>query len=210
MDKVVSELLSPFTRSLAPGSLVAAAFFWGTGLLLFHQFPPQALQGLGCPTGGVDLCGLLARNHGDPNFTTIAGVLVFLVLFITAQNVFARAAEITQFLCGTGWSQRRLFVFFQHHFRERLIKRGYGPRGLPSGSVHVRPISNRCRQRANRYPHGAPRKPHDDLPRLVDMPLEPTFLGNVFAAMHQHILATHGLRLASCWELLLRCCPPTR
>jgi hypothetical protein len=203
MDKIVSDLLSPIIRHLTLGSLTAAALFWGMGLSLFHQFHPQALPG--CSTGGTDLCGLIAKSDVDRQI--VVGVGVLIVIFITAEAVFTRAAKVTQFLSGTRWSKRRLFVFFQDHFRERLIKRGYGSRDVSPGSVRARRINIRSLRRANRYPHGMPRTPHDDPPRLVDVPLEPTFLGNVFAALHQRILATHGLRLASCWELLLSVLP---
>jgi hypothetical protein len=207
MDKFVGELLSPIarhlTRHLTLGSLSAAVLFWGMGIFLFHQFHPQSPPG--CPTGGADLCGLLARNDGYR--WSAAGVLGLVAIFFTAQAVSARAVEVTQFLSGTRWSKRRLFVFLQYRFRERLIKRGYGSRDLSAGSDRVRPVNIRCRLRADRYPHGVPRKPHEYPPQPVDVPLEPTFLGNVFAAMHQHILAVHGLRLQSCWKLLLMVLP---
>ncbi|MDQ3152492.1 MAG: hypothetical protein M3R63_12480 [Actinomycetota bacterium] len=173
---------------------------------MFHQFHPQSLPG--CPTGGADLCGLLARN--DFYRWSTAGVLGLVAILFTAQAVFARAAEVTQFLSGTRWSKRRLLVFLQYRFRKRLVKRGYGSLDLSAGSDRVRPVNIRCRLRADRYPHGSPRKPHEDPPqppRSVDVPLEPTFLGNVFAAMHQHILAVHGLRLQSCWTFLLMVLP---
>jgi len=199
MDKVVVELLSPLTRHLTLRSLGEAALFWGIGVFIFHQFHPQALPG--CPTGGADLCGLLARK--DRGLWTVAGILALVTILITAQAMFAHAVEVTQFLSGTRWSKRRLLVFLQYHFRERLIKRGYGSRDLSAGADRVQPISNRWQRRADRYPHGVPRKPHEDPPLPVDVPLEPTFLGNVFAAMRQHILAVYGLRLQSCWKLLL-------
>ncbi|MGH3533134.1 MAG: hypothetical protein ACRDQG_00250 [Pseudonocardiaceae bacterium] len=184
--------------------MTAAAFFWGIGLFLFHQFHPHALPG--CPTGGADLCGLLVEKGGYYRWTA-AGFLGIAMILITAESVFANAAEFTQFLSGTRWSKRWLFVFLQYHFRERLIRRGYGSRDLPAGSQRARSTSIRCRLRADRYPQGVPRKPHEDPPRLVDVPLEPTFLGNVFAATYQLILATYGLRLPSCWKFLLPVLP---
>lgn len=106
MDKVVSELLSPITRHLKLESLTAAALFWGIGIFLFHQFHPEALPG--CSTGGADLCGLLAKNDGYR--LTVVAVLALVALIITAEIVVTRAAEVTQFLSGSRWSKRRLFV----------------------------------------------------------------------------------------------------
>lgn len=199
MDKVISELLAPFVRLLSPGSLTAAALFWGIGLFLFHLFHPQALPG--CSTGGADLCGLLSQ---DGQRRAVAIALLLFAILVTAESVFARAAEFTQFLSGTRWSKRWLFIFLQHRTRERLIKRGYGARDLSADpGTCIRPPNVRCRVRADRYPQGVPRNPHGGTFRPLDVPLEPTFLGNVFAATHQHILVTHGLRLHSCWRLLL-------
>lgn len=203
MDKIISELLLPFTRRLTPGSLTAAVFFWGTGLLFFHHFHPQALPR--CPTGGADICGLLSE---DGNRQMMVGAFVLIAIFITAEGVFARAAEVTQFLSGSRWSKRWLFVWLQHRARENSVRRGYGPRDPSSSSARAR-RNLHSQLRADRYPQGVPRKPHEDPPRLVDVSLEPTFLGNVFAAMRQHILAVHGLRLHSCWKLLLIVLPDT-
>lgn len=201
MDKVVGELLAPFIRNITSGSLTATAFFWGLGVFLFHRFHPQAFPG--CPAGGVELCGLLTKKDGFP--WAVAGVLGLLLVLITTQGVSARAADVTQFLSGTRWSKRRLLVYFQHHYRERLINRGYGSRNPAPGADRIRQVNLRCRLRADRYPQGVgiSRKPLKDPPRLVDVRLEPTFLGNVFAATNQYILAMHGLRLHSCWKLLL-------
>jgi hypothetical protein len=138
----------------------------------------------------------------------VVAVLALIALIITAEIVVTPVAEVTQFLSGSRWSKRRLFVWLQHRTRERSVRRGYGPRDLSSDSARVRPISIRSRLRADRYPQGMPRKRHDDPPRLVDVELEPTFLGNVFAATHQYILAVYGLRLHSCWKPLLIVLPP--
>jgi hypothetical protein len=102
----------------------------------------------------------------------MAGVLGLLTVLATAEGVFARTAEVMQFLSGTRWPRGRLLVAFQHRCRAHLIKRGYGLREVSSGTGHIRPANRRCEDRANRYPQGGPARPHDDGQRLVDVPLE--------------------------------------
>jgi len=58
-----------------------------------------------------------------------------------------------------------------------------------------------------RYPHGTPRQQHDESPRDVEVSLQPTFLGNVFAASGQRVWIVNGLHLHRCWQILITILP---
>ena len=206
MDKVIEELLHPFVKRLAMSAISALVMFWAIGMLLFHFFHPQ--QFWICRTGGADLCGLLSN---DAKRVTVAGL--FLLAAVTASSllVFSRAAETTQFLSGVNWSLlRHLGIRLQEGARRRATNRAHPNREIaPDTPTGRRATSKDGRGAWRRYPHGSPRLAHGDPPRPHDMALEPTLLGNVFAASQQRVMVDNGLRLDRCWHVLLVTLPPT-
>jgi hypothetical protein len=128
-----------------------------------------------------------------------------LAIMLSSVLLFSRAAATAQFLSGCHWRHMRgLGKFVQHCARDRATRREHGDRKVGSPFP---PTFRGGRSRSYRYPHGSPRKPHDDPPLPTDVPLEPTFLGNVFAASRQRILHTDGLYLQGCWHVLLAVLP---
>lgn len=195
VDKVISELLSPFTSRFATSAIGALAVFWILGLLLFYGLHPQPLPG--CPRGGQDICGLLSGQW--PAAARTAGVLLVLVVFSLGM-VFSRASELTRFLCGTTWRHTRILIAWQEVLRHRTIRRNGGrPESVypsqPDPATPVMPVERRNRSRLRSYPHGP------------DVDIAPTTLGSIFVAMSQRIGDKHGLRLVSCWHLLMLVIP---
>jgi hypothetical protein len=202
MDKFLSELLHPFTTRIAAGNLGAVAMFWSTGLLLFHFFHPQPV--LFCAKGGTDFCGLLS---GDGALITVTVLL--LVVGMVASSLFSRATGAEQFLTGCNWRLLRgLGLLLQDRSRRKAVDRAHPNREIHAGTATVpRGASRDGRATWRRYPHGTPRKQHHDPLRPNDVALEPTLLGNVFAASRQRVMAEDDLPLHECWHILLAVLP---
>lgn len=202
MDKFLGDLLHPFTTRIAAGNLGAVVMFWGTGLLLFHFFHPQPL--LFCTKGGTDFCGLLS---GDGSRIMVAALC--LVIGMVASSLFSRATSAEQFLAGCNWWRLKgLGLLLQDRARRRATERAHPNREIPAGvDAPPRLPSRDGRATWRHYPHGTPRKQLDGPGRRTDIALEPTFLGNVFAACQQRIIVDNDLELSVCWRILLAILP---
>jgi hypothetical protein len=205
VDKVVEELLHPVAKRLAASSVGALVMFWSIGLLLFHFYHPQPW--LICRTGGTDLCGLLS---GEAKRTTIAVLCLVVAVAATSLAAFSQAADTTLFLSGCNWRLLRWpGTWLQEHARKRATDRAFpGWKTPPKTADRPLPTGRDGRGSWLRYPLGPSRQKPDDPPLLRDVPLEPTFLGNVFAASWQRVLDWDGLLLNSrIWQALLTFLP---
>ncbi len=76
---------------------------------------------------------------------------------------------------------------------------GRYPQGVPSKTAKLS-LRDRWRRLGGK---DEPEKPLGRTFRAIDVPLQPTRLGNVFAAAQQRIVAKHGFRMNSCRRLLV-------
>jgi hypothetical protein len=194
VEKLVGELITPFGQRLSRASVFVSALFWATGLFLFHLFPASFPRV--CPSGGTDVCGLLATH---PHQLIVTLVVLIALLVATAVLVFDRTARVAQTLSGTKWPVREPFTRFQANRRERAKQRCHKKKsGKPNPKSWIR---------LELYPHGSASEWDVDPGQAIAVPLEPTLLGNIFAATRQRLLAMSGLRLFSCWQSLLLLIP---
>lgn len=187
MDKIVGELLGPFARRLATSAAVATVTFWAVGVMLFFWLHPQPLPG--CPSGGKDLCGALTGGwvRAAPLLGCLVGAMVF-----SYWLWFGQTTMMTSLLTGSEWPRwLRLAGAWIESKRRWRTKR----------DALLTPPVRRARAGMRWFPHGRrlsrrTAAPHEDLA------LEPTRLGNVFAAAAEHVRDEHGMELHTCWRYL--------
>jgi type II secretory pathway pseudopilin PulG len=206
MDKVIEELLHPFVKRLATSAIGALVMFWAIGMALFHFFHPQPIWI--CRTGGTDLCGLFS---GDAKRVAVALLCLLAAVVASSLAVFSRTAETAQFLSGANWRLlSHLGIRLQEGARRRATNRAHPNRVIAHDTPTTRRTTSRDgRGTWRRYPHGSPRLDHDDPRRLSDVALQPTLLGNVFAASQQRVMVDNGIGLDRCWYVLLVVLPQT-
>jgi hypothetical protein len=189
VDKLLTELLSPFAGRLIATVSLASTVFWALGLVILRFCHPQPLPA--CASGGVDLCGALTGHWAQ---AVVPGLLFFGGVFVVSTIILAFPRWTLEVLSGRGWWWHTVGVACQDIARER----------------HAGRAGKKQRHRGRWYPQGVPRKSAGHPVHPNDVPLESTRLANVFAATQQRILARHGLRMSSCQWLLLEVSPPEK
>lgn len=184
MDKIVGELLGPFARRLAATATLSTLSFWAVGVVLFFWLHPQPVRG--CPSGGKDLCGALtggwARAVPLLACLTVGMVLSYFLLF-------GQATRMTSMLTGTEWPR------WLRHVGTRLES---ARRRRTKRQTNMTPPVPRALAAIVWFPHRpAEHEAEHDHPTL-----EPTRLGNVFAAAAQHVRDRHRMDLHTCWRHL--------
>ncbi len=187
MNKLITELLSPFAGRLLAGVSLASTVFWLVGLVILWRCHPQPLPS--CPSGGRDLCGVLSGHWSS---ALLPGLLFFGGVFLVSATILAFPRWTLELLCGRGWGWRKLGEHCQEIAWER----------------HADRVRKGRRHRIRCYPWGA--HGEEDGVEPDDVQLEPTRLGNVFAAAQHRIASRHGLRMDSCQWLLLAVMPAER
>ncbi|MET9227609.1 hypothetical protein [Lentzea sp. NPDC003310] len=187
MDKIVGELLGPFASRLATSAAVSTLTYWLVGVVLFFWLHPQPLPG--CPSGGKDLCGALTGGWARA-VPLIACVVVAMV--VSHCLWFGEAMAVTSLLTGTHWPRPARFAgaWLESKRRKRIKRR----------ALETPPV-RRAQAELHRFPHNG-RLRGREVPPQEDLPLEPTRLGNVFAAAAEHVRDERGLELQSCWPHL--------
>lgn len=180
MEKLLTELLSPFAGRLVATFSAISLAFWVTGIAIAHSYPSKLLPPC---LGHKDLCGILSGSWKTAALPT--AVLAVVVIVISA-SVLASTSGMLTFLHGPDW-WRRPGTALQRNARIDHSKRWTAGR----------------RHRGSRYPHGLTSKSTDVPPLPTDVPLSSTRLANVFAAAQHRILVKHGLRMGSCRRLLI-------
>ncbi|ANZ41309.1 hypothetical protein BBK82_40450 [Lentzea guizhouensis] len=194
MDKIVGELLGPFARRLAASASIATVTFWVVGVVLFFWLHPQPLPG--CPSGGKDLCGALTGGwaRAVPLLACLTGAMVLSYCLL-----FSQATSATSVLTGADWPRwpGRAGRWLESKRRKHTKRQ-----------AALTPPVRRAQAGLRWFPHGQPghvvREAEGDDPAL-----EPTRLGNVFAAATQHVRDQHGMELNACWRHLLAVASPT-
>lgn len=194
MDKIVGELLAPFASRLATSTAVSTLSFWAVGVVLFFRWHPQPLPG--CPSGGRDLCGALTGG-----WASAAPLLLGLVAAMAVSYLvwFGEATAVTSLLTGTHWPRPARFAgaWFESKRRRRMKRRAL-----------LTPPVRRAQAELGRFPHGGRLLRKGILPQ-EDLSLEPTRLGNVFAAAADHVRDQRGLELRTCFPHLRSVATPT-
>lgn len=206
MDKLLTELLSPFAGRLVATFSAISIAFWATGLMVVRLAHPRLVSNT-C-LGRDDLCGLWTRQWSQAMMPA-AAILIGVIILSTI--VLALAPATLTFLHG-GWWWRRLGTWRQRAARNKHKNRaqkgdrhrcGRYPQGVPSTTVKPS-LRDRWRRLSRK---GKPEKQKKPPPgrtfHAIDVPLQPTRLGNVFAAAQQRIVAKHGFRMNSCRRLLV-------
>jgi hypothetical protein len=183
VNKFITELLSPFAGRLMAGVSLASTLFWLVGLVVLWRFHPQPLPA--CPSGGRDLCGVLSGHWSE---AILPGLLFFGGVFFISAAILTFPRWTLELLCGRGWWWRAPGRYFQGIAADRQADREV----------------ERLRHRGRWYPKAQGTADYVPSPGRF---LEPTRLGNVFAATQQRILIRHGLRMDSCQWLLLGVMP---
>ena len=184
MNKLITDLLSPFAGRLLAGVSLASTVFWLVGLVMLWRFHPQPLPA--CPSGGHDLCGVLSGHWSS---ALLPALLFFGGVFLVSATILSSPRWTLELLCGRGWWWRKPGEYFQGIAWERQAER----------------VRNDRPSRIRWYPWGDPGG--EDHAESTDFRLEPTRLGNVFAAAQHRIDLRHGLRMDSCQWLLLAVLP---
>jgi hypothetical protein len=122
----------------------------------------------------------------------VPALLFFGGVFLISATILTFPRWTLALLCGRGWWNLP-GVALQKSARKRHVNREQRGR----------------RHRRRGYPQGVPAKYKKDADSALptDVALEPTRLGNVFAAAQHRILLRHGLWMASCQWLLLEIMP---
>ncbi|MEV6239122.1 hypothetical protein [Lentzea sp. NPDC051838] len=187
MDKIVGELLGPFARRLATSASLATVGFWAAGVVLFYWLHPQPLPG--CPSGGSDLCGALTGwTRAVPPIACLLGAMV-----LSYWALFGQATAVTSMLTGAEWPRlvRHAGAWLESERRRRTKRQ-----------ANLSPPLRRAVVGMRRFPHGRPWRRMRDCGR-DDPALEPTRLGNVFAAAAEHVRDRNGMELHECLPRLL-------
>jgi hypothetical protein len=130
-----------------------------------------------CDSGGRQLCGILSGEWAQ----TVVPVLTLAVAVVLLSTMVMAGSHLTLVLLqGTRW-WRRIGLWLQERAWERHSERDRN--GRSSG--------------AKWFPHG---------PAAEEL-LQPTRLGNIFAATHQRLVDRNGFRLSSCLRLLRHVLP---
>jgi hypothetical protein len=174
VDKLVTELINPFASRLMATVSLASVVFWTVGVTLFYRLHPGPISL--CEEGGQQLCGVLSGKW--------ASAVVPLLAFAVAALVVSAMVMAGSYLTLDLLHGRSFWWHGIGTWRQERARYAHGERDRAGRD-----------NRTKWYPYGP--LTDDD----VDL-IQPTRLGNIFAAAHQRIVERNGLHLGSCLRLL--------